>query len=92
MAGKSTDRKAKSKDQKVSSELTDNLAAFTLPDSLPCSEVDFPVLIKRRPRANWKDIVEESNKWHKQVDEYAESKKEPIPKPPFLSESFLNYF
>ncbi|XP_026731144.1 IQ domain-containing protein K-like [Trichoplusia ni] len=84
MAGKSTDRKGKSKEQKIASELNDNLAAFTLPDSLPCSEVDFPVLIKRRPRANWKEIVEESNKWHKQVDEYAESKKEPIPKPPFL--------
>ncbi|KAJ8716179.1 hypothetical protein PYW08_013464 [Mythimna loreyi] len=59
-------------------------AGFVLPDSLPCSEVDFPVLIRRRSRANWKEIVDESDKWQKQLEEYQESKKELTPKPPFL--------
>lgn len=60
-------------------------AGFSLPESLPCSEVDFPVLIRRQPRANWKDIVDESDKWQKQLEEYQESKQVPTPKPPFLS-------
>ena len=60
-------------------------AGFTLPDSLPCSEVDFPVLIRRRPRASWADVVDESDKWIKQLEEYQESKQVIIPKPPFLS-------
>ncbi|KAJ8713425.1 hypothetical protein PYW07_013795 [Mythimna separata] len=59
-------------------------AAFVLPDSLPCSEVDFPVLIRRRSRANWKDIVNESEKWKKQLKEYQETKIVALPKAPFL--------
>ncbi|PZC84261.1 IQ domain-containing protein K [Helicoverpa armigera] len=84
MAGKSTDRKGRVKETKSAAIEQNETAGFTLPDSLPCSEIDFPVLIKRRPRANWKEIIDESNKWHKELDEYNESKQEPIPRPPFL--------
>ncbi|KAJ0178347.1 hypothetical protein K1T71_006170 [Dendrolimus kikuchii] len=86
MAGKSTtDRKGKSKDTKtLSNELTDNLAAFTLPESLPCSEVSFPVLITKVAKASWQDILEESNQHFREIEEFTERKKEAVPKPPFL--------
>lgn len=78
--------KTKGNAPKFNSNVDQNDAAgFTLPESLPCSEVDFPVLIRRRPRANWKDIVDESDKWQKQLEEYQESKKVATPVPPFLS-------
>ncbi|CAH1638749.1 unnamed protein product [Spodoptera littoralis] len=83
MAGKGTDRKTKLKDLRGIGESNDT-AAFTLPDSLPCSEVDFPILIKRKPRANWNDIIDESNKWHKQLEEFSQNKLVPVPKSPFL--------
>lgn len=87
MAGKGTDRKAKTKDYKsagtADSEVNESaLAAFTLPDSLSCSEIDFPILIKRQAVANWKDIIAESDKWHQEINEYVEAK-EPTLKPPF---------
>ncbi|XP_028167255.1 IQ domain-containing protein K-like [Ostrinia furnacalis] len=85
MAGKTTDRKGKGKETKSAvNELTENLAAFTLPDSLPCSEVEFPVLIKRKAGASWKQILEESDEKFKEIEAFAESKKEAIPKSPFL--------
>lgn len=90
MAGKGSDRKAKLKDLKGIAESNDT-AAFTLPDSLPCSEVDFPILIKRKPRANWNDIIDESNKWHNELDEFNQSKLVPVPKSPFLSK-FANKY
>lgn len=86
MAGKGTDRKGKGKDAKsTANELTENLATFTLPDSLPCSEVEFPVLIKKKSGANWKMILEESDKNFEELEAFTESKKEPVPKSPFLS-------
>ncbi|XP_075978593.1 IQ domain-containing protein K-like [Anticarsia gemmatalis] len=88
MAGKGTDRKAKSKDSKGGTASSDAaeaaLSAFVLPNSLPCSEVEFPVILKKSARANWKEIVEESTQWQQTVEDYAESKKEPTVKPPFL--------
>lgn len=86
MAGKATDRKNKLKDSKSTApNITEAaLAAFTLPESLSCSEVDFPVLIKRRAKANWIEIINESNKLHQQIKEYAEAKAPPF-KPAFLS-------
>lgn len=89
MAGKNTDRKGKGKDLKsVANEQTDNLATFTLPDSLPCSEIEFPVLIKKSTTANWQAILEESDQQFREIVEYAESKQEKVPKPPFLSKFF----
>jgi hypothetical protein len=86
MASKSTDRKGKSKDAKAAvNEMTENLAAFTLPDSLPCSEVEFPVLIRKKNHANWKAILEESNQKFQEIEEFNETKKEPTLKSPFLS-------
>lgn len=87
MAGKGTDRKGKSKEVKsaVNDINYDTLSAFTLPDSLPCSEVEFPILLKRANKANWLQIVEESKERLKEIEEYSESKKETASKPPFLS-------
>ncbi|CAG9561145.1 unnamed protein product [Danaus chrysippus] len=85
MTGRATDRKGKNKDTKsISNELDENLATFTLPDSLPCSEVDFPVLIHTRAKANWKEIVEETDNNLKELEEYAASKMDPVPKSQFL--------
>lgn len=78
--------KGKGNVPKFSTSIEQNDAAgFILPHSLPCSEIDFPVLIKREHRANWKDVVDESAKWHKQLEEYNESKLVATPKSPFLS-------
>lgn len=86
MAGKGTDRKGKSKEIKSAvTELEENLTTFTLPDSLPCSEIEFPVLIKRTNKAKWADIIEESDKNLKAIEEYTESRKEILGKPTFLS-------
>lgn len=86
MAGKGTDRKGKGKEAKSAmNELSENLATFTLPDSLPCSEVEFPILIKRKAGASWKKILEESDKKFQEIEAFTESKKEPVPKSPFLS-------
>ncbi|VVD05919.1 unnamed protein product [Leptidea sinapis] len=60
MAGKYTDRKAKTKESKTTTpDIAENPAAFTLPESLPCSEVDFPILLTRKYRANWQEILKE---------------------------------
>ncbi|CAH2240335.1 IQ domain-containing protein K-like [Pararge aegeria] len=85
MAGKASDRKGKSgKDAKsAANEKSETVTAFTLPDSLPCSEIDFPLLIRKRHTANWNEIVEESNNNYKEIEEYAQSKREVTPKPPF---------
>lgn len=85
MAGKGTERKGKLKDIKAAVTESDTLTTFTLPDSLPCSEVDFPILLNKRNKANWLQIVEESEKRLKEIDEYTDNKKEPTDKPPFLS-------
>lgn len=85
MAGKATDRK-KGKDKTATNETSDNLAAFTLPDSLPCSEIEFAVLLKRSFRANWNKILEEKEQELKEIEEFKQSKTEPVPKSPFLSE------
>ncbi|CAH0729678.1 unnamed protein product, partial [Brenthis ino] len=79
MAGKGTDRKGKTKEVKsaVNDINYDTLSAFTLPDSLPCSEVEFPILLKTANKANWFQIVEESEERLKEIEEYSESKKEP---------------
>ncbi|XP_059054088.1 uncharacterized protein LOC131848297 isoform X2 [Achroia grisella] len=84
MAGKTTDRKGKNKDAKpILNEITGTLTTFTLPESLSCSEVEFPVLIKKTTKANWLEILEESNNKLKEIEEYTENKKDPIPKAPF---------
>ncbi|XP_047504101.1 uncharacterized protein LOC125049062 [Pieris napi] len=83
MAGKTTDRK-KTKDKGPISEASDNAATFTLPDSLPCSEIEFPVLIKRVNKANWNLIVKQREKELQEIEDSRESKKEPIIKQPFL--------
>ncbi|CAG4950373.1 unnamed protein product [Colias eurytheme] len=83
MAGRGTDRK-KAKDKSSANENSDNLAAFTLPDSLPCSEIEFAVILRKNNRANWKKIVEEREEELKELERYKESKTEPIPKSPFL--------
>lgn len=86
MPAKSADRKKESKDAKLASnELAENLAAFVLPDSLPCSEVNFPVLVKRKTKANWNTIIEEQNKQFQEIKDYEDSKTEQQPKSPFLS-------
>lgn len=83
MPAKSADRKKEAK--AASNELAENLAAFVLPDSLPCSEVNFPVLIKRKAKANWKTILEESDIGFQKIKEYEDSKTDHPPKSPFLS-------
>lgn len=85
MAGKSTDRRNKAKDTKSSAN---EPATFILPDSLPCSEIDFPVIVKKPLRANWHQILEESEQRQREIEEYVESKKVAIPKSPFLSKYF----
>ncbi|CAH2091249.1 unnamed protein product [Euphydryas editha] len=85
MAGKGTDRKGKSKEIKSAvNELEENLTTFTLPDSLPCSEIEFPILLKRSYNANWAEIIEESDKNLKSIENYRKSKMEILEKPPFL--------
>ncbi|RVE44683.1 hypothetical protein evm_010702 [Chilo suppressalis] len=85
MAGKITDRKGKNKEPKSgASELSDNLATFALPDSLPCSEVDFPILIRKKNLANWKTILEETDQQFHEIEQFNDSKKEPVPKSPFI--------
>ncbi|XP_050671929.1 IQ domain-containing protein K-like [Leptidea sinapis] len=84
MAGKYTDRKAKTKESKTTTpDIAENPAAFTLPESLPCSEVDFPILLTRKYRANWQEILKESEAEAKEIEEYNNRKQEPVPKPPF---------
>lgn len=83
MPAKSAERKKESK--AASNELAENLAAFVLPDSLPCSEVNFPILIKRRAKANWREILEESDKKFQEIKNYEDRKIEQPPKSPFLS-------
>nr|XP_037870030.1 IQ domain-containing protein K-like isoform X1 [Bombyx mori] len=85
MTAKNTDRKGKNKDQKSTTyEMVDALATFKLPDSLPCSEIDFPVFVKKKKKAKWSEIVEESNERMQKIQKYVESKNEDMPKSPFL--------
>ncbi|CAG9793816.1 unnamed protein product [Diatraea saccharalis] len=85
MAGKTTERRGKNKDPKAGgSEIAEPLGAFTLPDSLPCSEVEFPILIRKKKIVDWKAILEEANQHIQEIEEFNESKKEPVPKSPFL--------
>nr|XP_026486846.1 uncharacterized protein LOC113393938 [Vanessa tameamea] len=89
MAGKGTDRKGKAKEIKSTlNDLRENLAAFTLPDSLPCSEIEFPILIKKTNKAKWTEIIEESNRNLKDIENYVESIKEPLDKTPFLKTEY----
>lgn len=89
MAGKGTDRKSKSKDAKSAvNDQVDTLATFTLPDSLPCSEIDFPVIFRKTPRASWNRILKESDEAYQEIEEYMHSKQPCIPKSPFLSKTF----
>ncbi|XP_013190609.1 IQ domain-containing protein K [Amyelois transitella] len=83
MAGKATDRKRKEA-KSITNETADTLAAFQLPDSLSCSEVEFPVLMMKTTRASWKDILKENEQRMQEIKEYSDSKKEPIVKAPFL--------
>ncbi|XP_045766255.1 uncharacterized protein LOC123867967 [Maniola jurtina] len=85
MAGKVSERKNKvGKDAKsAAAEKGETVAAFTLPDSLPCSEIEFPILSKKKYTANWNEIIDESNKTFKEIEEYAQTKKEPTTKSPF---------
>lgn len=86
MPAKSADRKKESKEAKAAyNELAENLAAFVLPDSLPCSEVNFPVLVNRKAKANWNTILEESDKQFQEIKDYEDRKIEQQPKSPFLS-------
>ncbi|KAI8426348.1 hypothetical protein MSG28_005201 [Choristoneura fumiferana] len=82
--GKETDRKGKGKERTGGSEPADPLATFTLPDSLPCSEIDFPALITKKPKANWKEVLQESEQNFKEIEEYVQSKNEPVLKSPFM--------
>lgn len=89
MPAKSADRKKEAKEAKAASnELAENLAAFVLPDSLPCSEVNFPVLIKRKAKANWNTILEESENKFQEIKKYEDRKVEQPPKSPFLSKYY----
>lgn len=89
MPAKSAERK---KELKASAnELAESLAAFVLPDSLPCSEVNFPVLIKRKAKANWSEIIQESGKHLEEIREYEDSKIEDPPKSPFISKFPIYY-
>lgn len=86
MTARNTERRGKTKEMKsIGNELESNLATFTLPDSLPCSEIEFPIFPKRKLTANWNDIVEESDRKFRELEEYEESKNEQEPKAPFLS-------
>ncbi|KOB74147.1 IQ domain-containing protein K, partial [Operophtera brumata] len=86
MAGKTTDRKLKSKDAKsvAGNDQTDALANFSLPESLPCSEIEFPVLITKTATVNWQQILEEREQKFHEIAEYVESKHEKVSKAPFL--------
>lgn len=86
MAGKGTDRKGKTKEGKGTNDMAETLAAFVLPDSLPCSEVNFPVLIRKVKRTSWNEILDESKREQQEIEEYVESKREPALKAPFLSQ------
>ncbi|KAJ2944308.1 hypothetical protein O0L34_g18297 [Tuta absoluta] len=58
----------------AAAEMNENLAAFSLPESLPCSEVAFPVIhIQKRQRANWKAILQESENKKQEIQDYEES-------------------
>ncbi|XP_034831336.1 IQ domain-containing protein K-like [Maniola hyperantus] len=85
MAGKVSERKMKvGKDSKsAAAEKGEAVAPFTLPDSLSCSEIDFPKLTKKKYTANWNELIEESNKILKEIEEYAQTKKDPTAKPLF---------
>ncbi|XP_014355870.2 uncharacterized protein LOC106708827 [Papilio machaon] len=86
MTGRTTDRKGKSKELKsLTNELQNEIAAFTLPNSLPCSEINFPVAPRRKPRANWDEILEESEEKFQEVENYENSKKGRQPLSPFLN-------
>lgn len=89
--GKETDRKGKGKERTGATEPPDPLANFTLPDSLPCSEIDFPALITKKPKANWNDVLQESEQNFKEIEEYVQSKKEPVLKSPFMSRIYNLY-
>lgn len=97
MAGRGTDRKnvkgkeekelkeAKENISKVMTDMRETLARFTLPESLPCSEVEFPILINKRRCANWAEILEERKVNLEQLEEYVQSKNDPIIRSPFQS-------
>lgn len=82
---KATDRKGKAKDAKATNEALDALANFTLPDSLPCSEIEFPILIRKSNKVKWQDILNESNRHYAEIEEFIQSKEEPDLTPPFQS-------
>ncbi|XP_063363727.1 uncharacterized protein LOC134652466 [Cydia amplana] len=82
MAGKGTDRRGKSKDTKPIADV-EPTANFALPDNLPADEVDYPVLITRKVTANWNEILEESQQFKDEIEEYMQRQQEPVLKSPF---------
>ncbi|KAL4707679.1 hypothetical protein ACJJTC_014860 [Scirpophaga incertulas] len=83
MAGRITDRKGKHV-KSVLNELADNLATFTLPESLPCSEVEIPAIKRKNTLSNWNDILEERNQQLDEIEAFNENKRAPMLKSPFL--------
>lgn len=59
--------------------------AFILPDSLPCSEVEFPILLTTKAHAKWETILIERENHVKEIEEFKRRGKQIIPRAPFLS-------
>ncbi|KAI5645446.1 hypothetical protein NE865_02533 [Phthorimaea operculella] len=81
--GRAKSKAAAAEAKAAAAEMNENLAAFSLPESLPCSEVSFPVLIQKRHRANWKAILQETEHRKQEIQQYEDSKVEQIAKSPF---------
>lgn len=80
MAGKNTDRKSANKSLKSAQDQDAySMSTFVFPDSLSCSEVQFPVLIstKKIRKANWNDIVSENEKRMQEIEKFWQRKNGP---------------
>lgn len=93
MAGRQSERIKRSKDQKSlesqkaigAPEPPNSMPSFTLPESLSCSEVDFPILLRKKNLVVWDEIILIEDERFKEIEEFIDSRKEPILKSPFLS-------
>ncbi|GBP35091.1 hypothetical protein EVAR_28288_1 [Eumeta japonica] len=60
-----------------------SLNAFKLPETLPCSTIEFPALVGAKTSAKWQEILNEKEEKMQAIKNHEDKKKESIPKSPF---------
>ncbi|XP_011549765.3 IQ domain-containing protein K [Plutella xylostella] len=79
MAGKVSDRKPK----KLAQAQEEEAIEFSLPTSLPCSEINYPIRLQRKFKANWQEILDEGDKFMKDIEDTKLLSQPAIIKAPF---------